>query len=49
MGYGYGQSCLHPLVANDLHFELHRNRYLTASFADAISIYLLALYLDVDY
>ena len=24
MGYGYGQSCLHPLVANDLHFELHR-------------------------
>src|SRR6266849_287985 len=30
MGYGYGQSCLHPLVANDLHFELHRNRIIDA-------------------
>jgi len=30
MGYGYGQSCLHPLQANDLHFELHRNRIIDA-------------------
>ena len=29
--------------------EKYRNEYLAASFADAISIYLLALYLDVDY
>jgi len=29
--------------------EKFRNEYLAASFADAISIYLLALYLDVDY
>src|SRR5579859_2123645 len=29
--------------------EKFKNDYLTASFADAISIYLLALYLDVDY
>ncbi|MFZ1918842.1 MAG: hypothetical protein WAU58_14810 [Terriglobales bacterium] len=29
--------------------EKHKNEYLAASFADAISIYLLAIYLDVDY
>jgi hypothetical protein len=29
--------------------EKYKNEYLTASFADAISIYLLAIYLDVDY
>ena len=29
--------------------EKFKNDYLTASFADAISIYLLSLYLDVDY
>jgi hypothetical protein len=29
--------------------EKHKNDYLMATFADAISIYLLSLYLDVDY
>jgi hypothetical protein len=29
--------------------EKHKNEYLTASFADAISIYLLSLFIDVDY
>jgi hypothetical protein len=29
--------------------EKYRNEYLSASFADAISIYLLSLFLDVDY
>src|SRR5438552_13903149 len=29
--------------------EKHKNDYFTASFADAISIYLLSLYIDVDY
>jgi hypothetical protein len=29
--------------------EKFKNEYLSASFADAISIYLLSLYLDVDY
>jgi len=29
--------------------EKYKNEYLSAGFADAISIYLLALYLDVDY
>ncbi len=29
--------------------EKYKNEYLTASFADAISIYLLSLYIDVDY
>jgi hypothetical protein len=29
--------------------EKYRNEYLSASFADAISIYLLALFIDVDY
>jgi len=29
--------------------EKFKNEYLSASFADAISIYLLAIYLDVDY
>ena len=29
--------------------EKYKNEYLAASFADAISIYLLSLYLDVDY
>jgi hypothetical protein len=29
--------------------EKHKNEYLAASFSDAISIYLLSLFLDVDY
>jgi hypothetical protein len=29
--------------------EKHKNDYLAATFADAISIYLLAIFLDVDY
>jgi hypothetical protein len=29
--------------------EKYRNEYLSASFADAISIYLLSLFIDVDY
>jgi hypothetical protein len=29
--------------------EKHKNDYLAATFADALSIYLLSLYLDVDY
>jgi hypothetical protein len=29
--------------------EKHRNEYFAATFADAISIYLLSLYIDVDY
>jgi hypothetical protein len=29
--------------------EKHRNEYFSATFADAISIYLLSLYIDVDY
>src|SRR5215813_7035503 len=29
--------------------EKYKNEFLTATFADAISIYLLSLYLDVDY
>src|SRR5215471_5138135 len=29
--------------------EKYKNEYFSASFADAISIYLLSLYLDVDY
>jgi len=29
--------------------ERYKNEYLAASFADAISIYLLSIYLDVDY
>ncbi|MBS1851807.1 MAG: hypothetical protein JST79_12905 [Acidobacteria bacterium] len=29
--------------------EKHKNEYLASSFADAISIYLLSLYIDVDY
>jgi hypothetical protein len=29
--------------------EKYKNEYLSASFADAISIYLLSLFLDVDY
>lgn len=29
--------------------EKHKNEYFAATFADAISIYLLSLYLDVDY
>ncbi len=29
--------------------EKYKNEYLNAAFADAISIYLLSLYLDVDY
>src|SRR5215468_191746 len=29
--------------------EKHKNEFLTAAFADSISIYLLSLYIDVDY
>ena len=29
--------------------EKYKNEYLSAAFSDAISIYLLSLYLDVDY
>jgi hypothetical protein len=29
--------------------EKHKNEYLAATFADAISIYLLSLFIDVDY
>src|SRR5690348_3115864 len=29
--------------------EKHKNEFFTAAFADAISIYLLSLYIDVDY
>jgi len=29
--------------------EKYKNEYLAATFSDAISIYLLSLYLDVDY
>jgi len=29
--------------------EKHKNDYFSAAFADAISIYLLAIFLDVDY
>ncbi len=29
--------------------EKHKNQYLAAAFSDAISIYLLSLFLDVDY
>src|SRR4029077_13026066 len=29
--------------------EKHKNEYFMASFADAISIYLLSLFIDVDY
>jgi hypothetical protein len=29
--------------------EKHKNEYLAATFADAISIYLLSIFLDVDY
>src|ERR1700678_1674541 len=36
-------------TANGPDAEKYKNEYLTASFADAISIYLLAIYLDVDY
>jgi hypothetical protein len=36
-------------TANGPDAEKYRNEYLAASFADAISIYLLGIYLDVDY
>jgi hypothetical protein len=29
--------------------EKHKNEYLAATFSDAISIYLLSLFIDVDY
>ena len=29
--------------------EKHKNEYLVATFSDAISIYLLSLFIDVDY
>jgi hypothetical protein len=31
------------------HSEKARNEYLTAAFADALAIYMLAIFLDVDY
>ena len=36
-------------IAHGPDAEKYKNEYLAASFADAISIYLLSLYLDVDY
>ena len=36
-------------AANGPDAEKYKNEYLAASFADAISIYLLSLYIDVDY
>ena len=36
-------------TAHGVDAEKYKNEYLSASFADAISIYLLAIYLDVDY
>ena len=36
-------------TANGPDAEKYKNEYLAASFADAISIYLLSIYLDVDY
>jgi hypothetical protein len=36
-------------TANGPDAEKYKNEYLSASFADAISIYLLSIYLDVDY
>lgn len=36
-------------TANGPDAEKFKNEYLAASFADAISIYLLSIYLDVDY
>ncbi|MBV9339916.1 MAG: hypothetical protein JO159_03380 [Acidobacteria bacterium] len=35
--------------ANGADIEKHKNDYFAAAFADAISIYLLSLFLDVDY
>ena len=29
--------------------EKHKNEYLAATFSDAISIYLLSVFIDVDY
>ena len=36
-------------TGHGLDAEKYKNEYFAASFADAISIYLLSLYLDVDY
>jgi hypothetical protein len=36
-------------TANGPDAERHKNEYFEATFADTISIYLLSLYLDVDY
>jgi hypothetical protein len=36
-------------VAGGLDTERFKNEYFEATFADTISIYLLSLYLDVDY
>src|ERR1700752_5335520 len=36
-------------TANGPDAERHKNEYLEATFSDTISIYLLSLYLDVDY
>jgi len=36
-------------TANGPDAEKYKNEFLSASFADAISIYLLGIYLDVDY
>jgi len=36
-------------TSNQADAEKHKNEYLAAAFADAISIYLLSLFIDVDY
>src|SRR2546423_11768219 len=36
-------------TAHTIDAEKHKNEYFAAAFADAISIYLLSLFLDVDY
>jgi hypothetical protein len=36
-------------TAHGAEVEKHKNEYFAASFSDAISIYLLSLFLDVDY
>jgi hypothetical protein len=36
-------------TSHDADAEKHKNEYFAATFADAISIYLLSLFIDVDY
>jgi hypothetical protein len=36
-------------LAMDANSEKHKNEYFAAAFSDAISIYLLSLFIDVDY